>query len=228
MEGIKRIGTALLLAVSLAAGAPESEERRLPPFSLKASSGEAVSWTGGEGRHQALLLHFFQPDCNACRTEMAALEALSRDLAPKGVLVAGVAHRGDGAAVGALARKLGLSYPLLLGQGSELAKGFSRGDATVIADGKGVVRYVQVGFKEGDEKVFREAIESLLAGREVTAKADEERRLEAGERFPDVALPGLMTEKPISLRVEQGRLTFRDGEGKVSHPKAAVGFFSRY
>jgi len=234
---MKRFNLAWLAGAVLAAcpaGAQEQGEKKLPEFSLKAANGDAFSakYEGGElsvGRKvKAVLLHFFQPDCNACMVEMKALEGLSKELSPKGALIASVAHRGDEAAVKAVAEKHKLSYPLVLGQGSDLAKAFSRGDATVIVDGKGAVRYSQVGFKEGDEKTFRETLENLLADKAVTAETNERRRLTVGETFPAVKLPSLMNGKPMSMTVEGGKLTYRDESGKEVHPKAAVGFFSRY
>lgn len=232
---MKRFTLAWLATAALAAGAQDKEEKKLPEFSLKTAQGESFAgkYEGADfaiGRKvKATLLHFFQPDCNACMVEMKALNVLSKELAQKGAVIASVAHRGDQAAVKAIAEKHKLSYPLVLGQGSELAKTFSRGDATVIADGKGVVRFSQVGFKEGDEKPFRETLENLLADKAVRADTNNERRrLQVGETMPAVKLPSLMSGKPISMTVEGGKLTYRDESGKEVHPKAAVGFFSRY
>lgn len=234
---MKRFTLAWLAAAVLTAwpaGAQDKEEKKLPEFSLKTAQGESFAgkYEGAElaiGRKvKATLLHFFQPDCNACVVEMKALDFLSKELAPKGAVIASVAHRGDQVAVKAVAERHKLSYPLVLGQGSDLVKTFSRGDATVIADGKGVVRFSQVGFKEGDERIFRETLEKLLADKAVTAETNERRRLQVGETMPAVQLPSLMSGKPISMTVEGGKLTYRDESGKEVHPKAAVGFFSRY
>lgn len=219
--------------------AQENGAKQLPEFSLKTADGESVSakFEGGElmitrkeatAPPKAVLLHFFQPDCDACLAEMKLLEGLHKEFVEKGALVASVAHRGDKAAVIAVAEELKLTLPLLLGQESDLAKAFARGDATVIADAKGVIRYSQVGFKEGDEKFFRETLENLLAGKDVTIETNERRRLSVGEAFPAVRLSSLFAEKPMTLTVEAGKLMFQDDSGETVHAKAAVGFFSRY
>jgi hypothetical protein len=66
----------------------------------------------------------------------------------------------------------------------------------------------------------------LAAALTGTGRADDE-RLQVGDRLPAVALDSLTTGKSITLQ-EGGRLTFRDEKGTVSHPKAAIGMFSRY
>ena len=233
------IALAVLAACPAAGEGNPSAERRLPAFTGKSAGGETASlapgkesleFTLGERKRaiRAALLHFFQPDCNACVAEMKALQVLHGELAAKDVLVAGVAHRGEEAAVAAVAKEHKLSYPVLLGQGSDLAKAFSRGDATVLADAKGVVRYSQVGFKDGDAKGWKENLERLLEGKEVRPDVNPRVVLAAGDPFPDVRLPALEGGKEISLAVEDGRLTFLDAAGSATHPRAAVGFFSRY
>jgi peroxiredoxin len=213
---------------------------KLPAFSLKTVDGASFTLKFDQGRivveqgketfkPKALFIHFFQADCNLCMAEMKTLEALHREVREQGALIVGVAHRHDEAAVRAAHDKVKVTYPLLLGRGSELAAQFSRGDASILVDSQGMVRTSQVSYKEGEEKVWKESIERLAAEKELTAEtAAREKPLEPGDKFPTIKLPSLLAEKGMSLAVEDGRLTFRDEEGKVSHPKTAVGFFSRY
>jgi len=55
-----------------------------------------------------------------------------------------------------------------------------------------------------------------------------EKRLEVGDPLPPVELDSLLSGKPLALKAEGGKLTFHDDDGTVSHPKAAIVFFSRY
>jgi peroxiredoxin len=55
------------------------------------------------------------------------LEALYKDLRKGGVLVVGIAHRGDAQAARAFAERLKLSFPVLVGTGWEIAKQFAAG-----------------------------------------------------------------------------------------------------
>lgn len=200
------------------------------PFTLKFEQGQvAVEQNQKSSKPKALFFHFFQADCNLCMAEMKALEVVHQDIAKQGALIVGVAHRHEEAAVRAVREKLKTTYPLLLGRGSELAAQFSRGDASILVDGQGMVRSSQVSYKEGEEKAWKENIGRLLAEKELSPEAAKrEKPLEVGDKFPAVKLPSLLGEKGMSLAVEDGKLTFRDSDGLVTHPKAAIGFFSRY
>lgn len=211
----------------------------LPEFSLKAADGTPLALQRRQGRiaittgtkelqPAVLVLHLFQPDCLQCQAELKALEKLHQDFGKQGLLVAGVAHRGDADAVRAVGERLKLTFPLVVGTGSPLARQFAAGDALAIADQRGVVRFAQVGYGEGDEKVWREAVERLLAGKPVARETVARARLRVGDRLPVIELEAVGSGKPMALTGADGRLTFRDEEGKVSHPKGAVGFFSRY
>lgn len=148
-----------VVATAVPAGGQDAEKKR-PEFSLRTAGGDAVSATyeGGAlavarkdaaGPIRAVLLHFFQPDCNACRVEMKALEGLHKELSPKGALVAGVAHRGDEASARDVAkdgllvfavamldevdearattREKGWTFPIFDGVGSVLGDRFAYG-----------------------------------------------------------------------------------------------------
>lgn len=211
----------------------------LPEFSLKTPGGATVSLKRENGqvriaddkqtaRPRVLVIHFFQPDCLQCQAQVKALEATHRDYAQKGASVIGIAHRGDREAVKSLAERLKLSYPLLLGTGSDIAKGFAGGDALYIADDRGVVQFSQAGYGSGDEKLWHDNIDLLLAGKPVAKTTAERKNLNVGDRLPTVELDSLTTGERISLMGKDGRLTFTDTKGRTVHPKAAVGFFSRF
>lgn len=85
-----------LLFATAPARAQDKEVKKLPAFSLKTAGGETVSaryeaddfMVAGKdspARTKAVLVHFFQPDCNACLVEMKALEGLHQELAPQEV-----------------------------------------------------------------------------------------------------------------------------------------------
>jgi len=175
------------------------------PFALQRRRGQVVITQDTKEREPRLLvLHLFQPDCLQCQAEMKALEKVHRQFDKKGVMVVGVAHRGDAEAVRAVAERLEVTFPLVVGTGSALAKRFAAGDALAIADRKGVARFAQVGYGEGDEKVWREGIERLLAGQPVTQETVARKRLRVGDRLPLVELPSVTTGRTMSLTGEGG------------------------
>lgn len=211
----------------------------LPEFSLNAVDGSSfslqreqeqvrITHNGQTLKPKVLVLHLFQPDCLQCQAQMKALETLHQESVPQGVLVVGIAHRGNATARRATAQQLRVTFPLLVGAGSALAKQFAAGDTLGITDSRGIVRFAQVGYGAGDEKVWQENIALLLAGKPVTQPTIARKRLQVGDRFPVIELDALMTGKPLALTGEGGKLTFRDGMDKAVHPTVAIGFFSRY
>jgi hypothetical protein len=228
----------LLLAVNFAR-AEFTAGAVLPEFSLSSAEGSSFSLTkqGDQMRvtvdgkmlaPRILVVHLFQPDCLQCQAQLQALEELRRSLSGQELLIIGVAHRGDRSAVLAVGRQLKVTFPLLVGTGSVLAKQFAAGDTMAIADSHGVVRFAQVGYGQGDEKVWRENIELLAAGKAPKSTTVARGRLRVGDRLPAIELPSLVSGKPLALTGEGGRLTYRDEAGRVQHPRAAVGMFSRY
>jgi peroxiredoxin len=232
-------GIAISLLVAAFARAEFTAGAVLPEFSLNSADGSAFSLTkehdkilvtleGTTLAPKILVVHLFQPDCLQCQAQLQALEELRRSFTSQEVLIIGVAHRGDRTAVLAIERQLKVTVPLLLGTGSALAKQFAAGDTMAIADSRGVVRFAQVGYGQGDEKTWRENIELLVAGKPPKSATIPRESLGVGDRLPAIELPSLISGKPLALTGEGGRLTYRDETGRLLHPKAAIGMFSRY
>jgi hypothetical protein len=211
----------------------------LPEFSLSSADGSSFSLTKQGDRillksdgktiaPKVLVVHLFQPDCLQCQAQLQGLEELRRGSPGPEVFIVGVAHRGDLNAVRAVARQLKVAFPLLLGTGSTLAKQSAAGDTLGISDGRGTVRFAQVGYGQGDERVWRENIELLVADKPLKTTTVSRERLRVGDRLPKIELPSLISGKPLALTGTDGRLTYRDETERVLHPKAAVGMFSRY
>jgi peroxiredoxin len=228
---------ALLFAAS-ALGQIEAGQA-LPSLSLALTDGTTlqVAVEGGKvavlrgGKPEApraVMVHFLQPDCLQCQAQLKPMQAVHAAVAQKGGLVVGAAHRGDLEAVRAMQAKLGVTFPMGVLQskaGLEKAVG---GDACVIADQTGVVRFAQAGFGEGDEKLWSEVFEALLAGRPSPHATVARGRLKVGEPFPAVRLPSLRTGRPMEYASVDGRIRFTDEDGKQTSPKGAIFFFSRY
>lgn len=233
---------AVLAAVALqgrqAAAEQPAAHDVLPELSLKTAGGGVTSLDRADGhlrirhdevssRPRVLVVHFFQPDCLQCQAEAKALQGIHQKLAERGVSVVGIAHRDDGA-VDAFAARLGVSYPLLLGTGSQIAKQYAAGDSLYITDDRGRVQFSQPGYGSGDEALWEANIALLLAGKPVAKSTSERQNLKIGDRLPAVELASLMTGKPMSLTGKGGRLTFTDDAGKTFRPRAAIGLFARY
>jgi hypothetical protein len=210
----------------------------VPRLRGKSSNGEAVevSVVGGKltvrsgdevRTPAALIVHFLQPDCLQCRSQVRALGEVARARAARGLVAVGVAYRG--AVIGPdFAELAGPGWILATAPRSAELDRLGAGDASVLADAGGVVRFAQVGFGLGDEVDWAEAADAVLDGRAPAKATVGRRRLVVGETVPSVELPSLHSDRPMTLAVEGGSLVFRGDDGKAVRPKAAIGFFSRY
>jgi peroxiredoxin len=231
------IGTATFAVPNSRAEFPVGAE--LPEFTLKTPDGSTLALQRQQGRllvthgkeqvePKALVLHLLQPDCLQCQVQIKALEGVHEQFRKSGVFVAGITHRGDAEAARVLAGKSKVTFPLAIGTGSDIAMQFAAGDSFAITDSAGRVRFAQVGYGDGDEKTWKENIERLLAGKPVAQETIARKRLQTGDRLPLIELPSVASGKPIALTGDGARLTFRGENGEISHPKVAIGFFSRY
>jgi thiol-disulfide isomerase/thioredoxin len=75
----------LCVAQRAVAGLQAWPRRGPPPLLLKSLGGGEASLADHAGR--VLLVHFFATWCQPCRTELAALNALDRQLRPKGLSI---------------------------------------------------------------------------------------------------------------------------------------------
>lgn len=235
-------GAATLLAVLLAAPLARGEfivGEKVLPIALSASGGSRIeialeddrlAFVHGEARIEptALVVHLLQPDCLQCRAQLRALKRLRSDVAGADVALLGVSHRGDMDDLRKLSDELQIEFPMAMGVGSALANRFAAGDSMGIVDARGVIRFAQVGYADGDERLWQEAIEAIRSGGEVAKTGVDRDRLAVGDLMPAIRLPSLRSGNPMALIGDSGRLAFQDESGKTQHPKAAVGFFSRY
>lgn len=242
-QEMQRLSTlTAILAVGLVIQITHAEFKvgeKLPALTLPATDGVQVELAMRDGslilkqaaietKPAAVVIHLLQPDCLQCRAQLNELQALNDRFHARGVAVLGIAHRGVMKQLQQLGKDLGVKFPLIHGVGSNIAQQFAAGDTLGIADKSGIIQYAQVGFGKGDEVLWASALEEILAGKAVTNSTTTRERLAVGDRFPTVELPSIQTGKPIALMGKNGRLIFRDDQGKETQPKAAVGFFSRY
>ena len=234
--------TAIVAAIglgSISARADFKAGAEMPAFSMKTADGKVVEVQRAESaltvqigdermQPKALVIHLLQPDCLQCRAQLQALKPLAERFRERGVVTLGIAHRGTPEEARKLAKELNLTFPIVMGVDSAIAKQFAAGDTLGIADAQSVVRYAQVGYGEGDANLWEQTLEELLAGKSVTKTGVDRERLAVGDRLPAIHLASLRTGKPMALAGEGDRLVFRDEDGKESHPKAAIGMFSRY
>lgn len=226
-------------AMAVPAQAEFTVGAEVPTVSLKTTDGKSVEIRRAEGtvtvqvgdeqiHPKAVVIHLLQPDCPQCRAQLQALKPLAARFLERDVVTLGIAHRGTPEDARALAKELNPGFPIALGVDSDIARQFAAGDTLGIADATGIVRFAQAGFGEGDQTLWEQALDELVAGKPVAKAGTDRERLAVGDSMPAIRLPSLRNDKPMSLGIEAGKLVFRDDAGKESRPKAVIFFFSRY
>ncbi len=161
--------TALLLgalcgcATGQAAGPATASASGLPDFELTDTDGTPVRLSSYLGK-DVVYLDFWASWCGPCQLELPQLEALDEKYGSKGFVVLGVAMD-DPTTVGAVApvaRKAGITFPVLLDSQSRAGALYNSGHSApygVLIDRTGRIVEQRGGYTPGDER----ALESLIA-----------------------------------------------------------------
>jgi thiol-disulfide isomerase/thioredoxin len=156
----KILGLSLVLATGFFALNASAEPA--PDFTLQSSTGENVRLA--EQRGQVVMLNFWASWCGPCRKEMPLLDEMSKRYSAAGFVLYGVNVEEDNTDAKKLLKELGVSFPVLFDTESK-ASSLYNVDAmptTVVIDKKGEIRYVNRGYKAGDENKYRDQIRELI------------------------------------------------------------------
>ncbi|MEN3334667.1 MAG: hypothetical protein V7641_4032, partial [Blastocatellia bacterium] len=139
----------------------QESARHSPAFALKDLNGRTVRLSDFKGK--VVLLNFWATWCAPCRAEMPDLVKLQNEYRSKGLQVVGMTYPDySRAAVGHIARRLKLNYPILLGT-RKLAGQYGVGEVmptTIVIDRQGRIRARILGILEPDE--FEQNVKPLL------------------------------------------------------------------
>lgn len=133
-----------------------------PDFTLQSNAGENVRLA--EQRGKVVMLNFWASWCGPCRKEMPLLDAMYQRYSSAGFVLYGVNVEEDNTDAKKLLKELGVTFPVLFDTESK-ASSLYNVDAmptTVVIDKKGQVRYVNRGYKDGDENKYRDQIRELI------------------------------------------------------------------
>ncbi|HWG69562.1 MAG TPA: TlpA disulfide reductase family protein [Steroidobacteraceae bacterium] len=152
---------AALSAASIAAP-PDLMGREAPDFVLKGMDGRNLRMS--EFRGQVVLVNFWARWAGDSRREMAALDRINTTYSRAGLVVLGVSVDEDLGRAREFAAAMKVSYPILFDTGSDIGRDYllQKMPMTILVDRAGVVRYSNVGFKRGDERVYLDHIRELL------------------------------------------------------------------
>ncbi|MBA4377383.1 MAG: hypothetical protein C0395_01780 [Gemmatimonas sp.] len=158
----------LLAATSRPAGAAAAAERDLgpaPDFTLETVAGDRT--TLGEAlAHGPVILDFWATWCGPCRQALPALQVLHERYASRGlsVLAVSVDEPRNRPKIGATARALGLTIPVLIDT-EKRASQLYRVEAvpmTFLIDREGRIRSLHRGYRQGDAELLEQELLPLL------------------------------------------------------------------
>ncbi|PUA28409.1 MAG: redoxin [Cellvibrio sp. 79] len=159
---LQKMFSRFALVVSLAVLSLQASADPAPDFTLQSSTGENVRLA--EQRGQVVMLNFWASWCGPCRKEMPLLDAMYQRYSSAGFVLYGVNVEEDNTDAKKLLKELGVTFPVLFDTESKASSLYSV-DAmptTVVIDKKGQVRYVNRGYKDGDENKYRDQIRELI------------------------------------------------------------------
>jgi peroxiredoxin len=135
------------------------------PFSL--SDLEGRTWTPADLRGRSALINVWATWCKPCRAELPFLQKLHEQLAARtDVVVLSISIDEKPADARALAKKLGLTFPVLLGPEFVETHFLSTGlgiPVSWLVDPDGVLRRAPPRFEEADGEAWLQAMLKTLA-----------------------------------------------------------------
>ena len=148
--------------VSTIAASPTLLGKDAPDFVLKSRDGRNLRMS--EFRGQVVLVNFWARWAGDSRQEMPALDRINTTYQRAGLVVLGVSVDEDLPRAMEFANAMKVSYPVMFDTGSNIGRDYllQKMPMTILVDRGGVVRYVNFGFRRGDERAYLDHIRELL------------------------------------------------------------------
>ena len=160
------VAIATLFALLLTADTPTPIGRGTPApaFELPPVGG-GPSLGVKQLRGKVVLINFWATWCKPCEDEMPAMERLYRTLSGSGFELIAISVDDDRSLVEPFAKRLGLTFPILLDPEHEAAKAYQtfRFPESLLVDRNGIVVERYIGSKDWDAAAYIARIRRLLA-----------------------------------------------------------------
>jgi peroxiredoxin len=159
---LRLVACAVFAVVAGTASSAIAPATTAPDFTLHAMGGSNLRLKEQRGR--VVMVNFWATWCGPCRQEMPQLNRLYEKYKSSGFVLLGVNVDDDVAKAAEVARKLGVTFPVLLDTEKTVSKLYdlSTMPSTVIIDREGKVRYVHRGYLAGYEDNYEKQIRELL------------------------------------------------------------------
>lgn len=132
-----------------------------PPFRLLDLAGQTVAFPA-DFRGRVVAIRFWADWCPFCEHEMKQLEPVYRKYRERGLEILAVNVRQSRDTAAKFVQALGISYPTLLDEEGEVARGYGVMGlpTTFFVDGRGVLRAKVLG--ESTPEVFEQIVTGIL------------------------------------------------------------------
>jgi peroxiredoxin len=144
------------------AAAPTLVGKEAPDFALKSNNGKNLRLS--EYRGQVVVINFWARWVSDSREMMLALDRINTTYNRAGLVVLGVSVDDDAARAHEFADGMSVHYPILFDVKESLGREYllKKMPVTILVDREGVVRYSNIGFKRGDDRMYLDQIRELL------------------------------------------------------------------
>lgn len=140
---------------------------RAPDFAVKPLAGAAAPLSLERLRGSVVILDFWGTYCGPCRKSIPKLQALSAKYSGDGLQVIGISEDevDDKAKIVPFAHARGATFAIAWDDDRSIARRYKPDTmpSTFVIDRRGIVRFVHVGYHEGDESTVEREIRGLLA-----------------------------------------------------------------
>jgi thiol-disulfide isomerase/thioredoxin len=160
---MRRALLAAALASKIVLPASAATARHAPDISLVTTSGSTIRTADLKGK--VVLLDFWASWCIPCRRSFPEIDALGRELAPKGLAVIAVNVDEQQKSADAFLAVHPHSMPVALDSKGKAAEAFDLKamPSTIVLDRNGQIRFMHQGYTEKTIDQFRSEVLQLLA-----------------------------------------------------------------
>jgi len=138
-----------------------------PDFSVKLLARPGPTLSLNQLRGKVVVVDFWGTYCGPCKKELPKLQALSAKYSGSGLRVIGISEDEpeDKAKIVAFADSHGAKFAIAWDEDRSVAHQYKPDTmpSSYTIDRHGIVRYVHVGYRDGDDKVLEREVQGLLA-----------------------------------------------------------------
>jgi peroxiredoxin len=151
-----------LLAAAAVPAVPAMVGKQAPDFVLRSMDGRNLRLS--EYRGQVVLVNFWARWAEDSRQVIPTLDRINTTYSRAGLVVLGVSVDEDSRRAREFADGMKVGFPILFDTTSDVGRDYrvEKMPMTIMVDRSGVIRYVNAGFKRGDDRMYVDQIRELL------------------------------------------------------------------